>query len=182
MIQDPDTIQIREAVKGDAEKIAEIERMSWLETYPNKDYGIEEEDIKQKFDTALDRIETIQEIIGYQDHKYFVAGAGDKIAGYFHGLKGLNENQVVEAYVLPEYQRQNIGRKGIEALLSWFGSERSVFVEIASYNLKSINFFKSLGFAEAEGARRKETWNILPSGNIIPLTFMRKTFRVPQDE
>ena len=181
MNPDYDTVQIRDAMKEDAESIAEIEKLLWLETYPNKDLNIEEEDIKQKFENELDRIETIQEIIGYEDHKYFVAVSEGKIVGYVHGLRGLNENQVVEVYVLPQYQRQNIGKKCVEALLSWFGGERSVFVEVASYNLKSINFFKSLGFAEAEGARRKETWNILPSGNVIPLTFMRKTFRVPQD-
>ncbi|OGC68790.1 hypothetical protein A2415_05455 [candidate division WWE3 bacterium RIFOXYC1_FULL_39_7] len=181
MLTSEDEIQIRNAVPEDAERIAEIEKQMWLITYPNEEFGISKEDIESKFDRALDRVEVLQDTLTYPDHRYLVAVANNKIVGYFHGISGLNENQVVETYVLPEFQGKNVGKKALDILFQWFGKEKSIFAEIAAYNTRSMNFFKSLGFVDAPGARRKETWNILPSGKEIPLMFMRKVMGSVQE-
>lgn len=42
-------IHIREAVPDDAEAMRDVQRRTWLATYPNEAYGITKEDIEARF-------------------------------------------------------------------------------------------------------------------------------------
>ena len=54
--------------------------------------------------------------------------------------------------------------------LEWLSDDKKIVVEVASYNTKAINFYKSYGFVE-DGQAFNPVGN-LPNGKTIPETLM----------
>lgn len=139
-------IQIQKAEEKDAKEIVEVTYKAWLKAYPNKDYGVTEEIIKNRFLNKETRIQKWQESISKNTGNIFVAKIKDKVVGHanFEELEEFNQLKVI--YVDPEYQGLGVGTKLVTKILESVNPNKNLIVEYTSYNTKAENFYKKMGF------------------------------------
>lgn len=165
---------LQTATPNDIDGIVEVERQSWVTTYPNEEEGIAKLDLENRFRDLSGRTRAIQEDMAAGNHRYTIVKAESKIIGYSHVMRGQHSHDVVEMYVLPDYQNQHIGRRLLEEALRWLGSEKPVQLEVVTYNTRARAFYRKFGFVEERMRHQSESeeWNTLPSGKRMPVVFM----------
>jgi ribosomal protein S18 acetylase RimI-like enzyme len=170
----PRVDNLQTATPNDIDGIVEVERQSWGTTYPNEEEGIAASDVKNRFRDLSGRRRAIQEEMAMENHRYTVVKVGSKIIGYAHVLREQRYNDLVEMYILADYQNQQIGRRLLEEALSWLGSEKPVELEVVTYNTRAMAFYRKFGFVEKRMRQQSEgeEWNMLPSGKRMPVVFM----------
>lgn len=162
------------ATPDDVVGIMDVQRITWLDTYPNEEAGITREDVAARFDFSDEERNTYiekrrQSLTMDPDSHYWVAKEGDNVVGFCGVQKFESINEVGALYVLPEYQGNGIGKRLFEEGLKWLGDEKKIKIEAASYNIKAIKFYKSFGFIET-GNPVTSAPHVLPSGMTIPET------------
>lgn len=152
-----DEVVITKAAPDDAEAICDVLTTTWLDTYPNPELGITESDIRYRLEgengeRIAKNIEWWRENIRTVGPNYtmYVARIEDKVVGMTSaGIDTTNNRRSVMAvYVLPEAQGIGAGAKLMQAALDWLGDTEDIYVVVASYNDKAINFYKRFGFME----------------------------------
>lgn len=166
-------IIIRKSVPDDVYGIREVQRITWLNTYPNLKEEITIEDIEAKFnfDKTPEGKRKIEERKSrYEDinNGTWVAEDTGKVIGFCMATKKEDRNRVTAIYVLPTYQRKGLGKLLIERALSWLGNEKDILINVASYNSQAIGFYKKFGFIETGGKGTLDNVAKLPSGKVIP--------------
>jgi ribosomal protein S18 acetylase RimI-like enzyme len=165
-------IQIRSAVPDDEPNIRQVQRLTWLDTYPNEAAGITRADIQAMFDESTPEIQRRREVLrnvintGPQRH-FWVAENGTDIVGMCHARKDEEIRHIQALYVLPQYQGQGIGKRLMQAALEWLGTDQPVTLNVAAYNSNAIAFYKLLGFVPNENPGHSSV-PALPSGAVIP--------------
>lgn len=171
-------ITLVEATTHDLSQIFELQQETWLDTYPNKAEGLSVEDIQSRF-IGLSKKEKEKRRKRYQqrlddpDIHFMLAKHSQKIVGYCEASKREGQHRIYGIYVSPEYQRLGIGGKLIGDAFSWLGDEVPIFLNVASYNKKAINFYKKHGFTQT-GKTIQDPAGTLPSGAVIPEIEMKK--------
>jgi ribosomal protein S18 acetylase RimI-like enzyme len=178
------TIVLRDATPDDHDGIRTVQRRTWLATYPNAALGITSADVEAVFDDPTEearqqREERWRGINATPLAHLWVAESDAEIVGMCLARKHDQKYHVQALYVLPEYQRQGIGKRLLQAALDWIGTARPITLNVAAYNDHAIAFYQRMGFtfsaapAESEVAR-------LPSGTVIPELEMVKNSDVPE--
>lgn len=147
------TIQIADATLEDIAEIREVEKTSWLATYPNEKLGITVIDIEERFDEnteeAKKKLEERKNSLNKDSSAHtWIAKDNDRIIGVCIATKE-EKNHIQTIYILPEFQGQGVGGKLMSVALDWLGSDKDVFVNSASYNEKALAFYRSFGFVES---------------------------------
>lgn len=168
-------IIIAEATPNDVYPIRSVQRETWIATYPNKEFGITIEDIQEYFDDTSEekrqRLEERKKNINVNPLVHtWIAKVNEKIVGFVATEKGDRHNRLQAIYILPSYQKQGIGKKFMDVALQWFGNEKPILVNVASYNIAAIDFYKSYGFKE--NSTQQEPKSRFSSGAMIPETVM----------
>jgi ribosomal protein S18 acetylase RimI-like enzyme len=161
-------ISISGPVLGDEKEIASIRKETWLDTYPNEQYGITREDILSKdFDSEMKLQESrgMIESSGKGSNYIRIAKDGGKIIGFSSGMKRENFNELTAFYILPRYQRQGTGKRLAELILEWLGEDKKIAVNVVEYNEKAKFFYKKLGFIKTG---KPVFYTELPSGKKMP--------------
>jgi len=164
------SIQIAEGKPEDVPGIQKVFYETWLATYPNEEAGITREDIEYRQRNAFTeetieaRKKTLREMPS--EEKFLVAKNNDDVVGVCYLIKKEDRNQLQALYVLPAYQGQGIGKLFWEEALAFFGPEKDIYVDVAEYNQKAIEFYKKLGFADT-GKRFEEERFRMKSGSIL---------------
>lgn len=167
-------IQIVEGIIDNDWDIRNVRYKTWRATYPNVELGITVDDIESEFAKYPDTEEGKAKL--REDHKkyyadpnlkYLIAKDGSEVVGFFLGKKSEKSNRLLAIYVLPEYQGKGVGSKLIQKGLEWFGNDKDIFVNLASYNESAKEFYKKFGFKET-GRDATDTHNPLPTGRVIP--------------
>lgn len=161
-------IKVVEATQGDVAGIVDLRRATWLDTYPNENYGISRADIETKI-TSLSREEAIEREknnLQNQDLKTWVAKAGRKVVGWCIVRLGEERNKMGALYILPEYQRQGIGSLLMKPAMAFLGDQKDIWLGVVEYNHKAINFYKKYGFELTRNIQEDVTK--LPSGKQMP--------------
>jgi len=170
-------IHIREAKPDDAEAMRDVQRRTWLATYPNEAYGITKEDIEARFDPDPKRAEErrvrYRQLICTPPFHSWVALEGTDVIGFCIAERNEQENVIGALYVLPEFQNRGAGKRLLQAALDWLGAERDVALNVASYNEKAIAFYRAFGLVPVGPVPVSETLQ-LPSGVRLPETKMVK--------
>jgi GNAT superfamily N-acetyltransferase len=171
------TIIIREATAEDVEAMREIQRRTWLATYPNEAYGITREDIEARFRedpaTASARQAQRRRAVLTPPHHAWVALEATEPIGFCIIEQGEHEHLVQALYVLPEHQGKGTGTRLLRAALDWLGSENPIALNVASYNERAIAFYQAFGFVLDGPVASEETLQ-LPSGVRFPEVRMVK--------
>ncbi len=164
-------IQVVPAKPEDARDLQEVFYKTWLNTYPNKEFGITVDDIeffyKDAFSakTIAERAEKLALLPN--NMKVFVAKEGTKTVGLSRVTLHPNKNQLQAIYILPSYQKKGIGMMLWNAAKSVFDPTKDTMVEVATYNENAIAFYKKLGFQDT-GRRFSNEKFRFKSGSIIP--------------
>ncbi len=139
--------------KEDLEGIINVQLLTWIDTYANPKYGltegavrkyIEEGNKGKRFDDRYKSFkdENKRNWIALNTKSEVIAWLGASITGSGEGYFAI--------YVLPEYQRQGIGKALMEEYFTWFGKDRKVKIKVVVYNEKAIRFYESLGFCKTD--------------------------------
>ena len=150
-------ILIKKAKLSDIPDIIQVQKQTWLATYPNEDFGITKDDIFKRLGNPGDeilqkRIEKWQNIINGQDKQkiIFTANENNKIVG-FAILTSQDKPTINALYILPSFQGQGVGKLLLEKSLDWLGIQPKIYTYVASYNQNAIDFYKKHGFKATTG-------------------------------
>ena len=164
-------IIVEEAKPEHVEGIQEVFYRTWLDTYPNEEAGITVEDIEARFKGANAEEKLAKrraDILNLQPNKkYFVALDGQKVVGICRGEKNEKENRLNAIYALPGYQAQGIGTQLWSEIKTFFDPLKDIYLGVATYNQKAIDFYSKLGFQDT-GKRYTEEWTRMESGATLP--------------
>lgn len=163
--------KITKPVVEDALGTIEVQYKAWLATYPNEKLGITVDDIEDRYKDAFsgEKLKKRENLITHleSNEKYIIAKDGDKVVGMCYAVIQEDKNQLEALYLLPEYQRKGIGTQLWNAVLPFFDKSKDIYVEVADYNEKAINFYKKLGFVDT-GRRFSDDRFKMKSGAILP--------------
>ena len=164
---------IRKSTPNDVYEIREVQRITWLDTYPNKEEGITVEDIINRFraDKTSQGKKKIEEYRKrYQDKNtaMWVIEIKNKIIGFCMATKEDKNGRIQAIYVLPSHQSKGLGSKLIKETFKWLGDSKDILLNVASYNSKAINFYIKHGFIKTGKEGTLDDAAKLPSGKIIP--------------
>jgi ribosomal protein S18 acetylase RimI-like enzyme len=148
-------IVIEQAKPEDAEAICSVLGKTWFDTYPNAEAGITREDIRLRVEG--ERGERIQPNIerwrntittSNDSHTVYVARIDDRVVGmaapsFIGGMR-----RVGALYVLPEVQGKGVGSALMQKVLEWHGTGETLYLAVASYNQKAIDFYERFGFKQ----------------------------------
>lgn len=168
-MKNENNIEISKAIIEDAEGIINVLYKTWLDTYPNKDIGITDEDINERFNDLPVRIEKMKERILNTPAKHVRLVAKEKgvVVGMTLLINDELYNQLQMIYVLPEYQGRGIGQMLWDELKNHLDQTKDIIVQVADYNHKAINFYTKLGFTDTGKRWSDEKWK-MKSGATIP--------------
>jgi len=145
-------IQIYNATVDDIAGISEVQKETWLSTYPNEEFGITKEDILSEDFFSGDRIESRKKIINNQNSntKFWVAKDEGKVIGYCCARKEATSNTIKSLYVLPLFQGKGIGQMLIEKAFDFLDMKNPTKLAVAIYNQNAISFYERLGFKKGK--------------------------------
>jgi GNAT superfamily N-acetyltransferase len=174
-------VKVRKSVPDDVYGIRDVQRETWLVTYPNEEEGISLEDIQRKFkddntSEGKQKIEERKKGYGNENSNIWVAEDNGRIVGFCGALKEGENNRIGALYVLPVLQGTGLGCSLIQKALDWLGDKKDVYVNVARYNKQAINFYKKFGFVESGKSGVLDVAAKLPSGKIIPEIELIKYF------
>ena len=167
--QQPTVVSL--ATTSDAEGILNVVYQTWLATYPNEEAGITKEDIEDQFakPRSDEGLQKRREEIENQptNERWFVARKGEKIVGVCRVRRTETKNELLVLYVLPEYQRTNVGNALWSEARKFLDVTKDTIVKTTEYSVGAINFYKKLGFQDT-GERFQHEGSRMKSGAMFP--------------
>lgn len=166
-------IKIVDSTPQDVFGIRNVQKITWIDTYPNSALGITREDVESVF--SKDGTGNGRNKIGewrkrYSDlnqHRWVVKNKNE-IIGFCVVGKESNSNRIYAIYVIPSFQGKSWGKQLMEKALSWLEDDKDIYVNVAPYNIQAINFYEKFGFAKTGRNVHSKGVKPLPSGKIIP--------------
>jgi ribosomal protein S18 acetylase RimI-like enzyme len=83
-------------------------------------------------------------------------------------VRNKNDNKLRTIYVLPEFQGKGIGKMLWEEAKKFSDSTKDTIVEVATYNINTIEFYKKLGFVDTGKRMNDIGWRMREIGASIP--------------
>ncbi len=164
-------LQVVVASPDDVRGMQEVFYRTWLATYPNKEHGITEDDIEDRYKDRLseEKLAQRREQIAHppEGQTTLVARTDDLVVGVCRVMKHSDRNQLYTIYVLPEYHGQGIGSAMWTEAQKYLDSTKPTIVQVATYNTNAIKFYERLGFVDT-GKRFSDQKFIMKSGAVIP--------------
>lgn len=168
-------INIVKARPEDALDINKILYRTWIETYPNSEVGVILEDVEELFKNRFtkEHLEIRREAIkNIKSETELILIALDTdtstVLGFCRGVRREESNQLQSIYVLPDYQRKNIGKMLWLEIKKFFDKDKKTIVQLATYNKNALGFYTSIGFKD-KGKRFEQEKHKMPiSGVTIP--------------
>lgn len=140
-------ITIERPLPEDAQKISDIHRQIWHETY---DGILPPEKIDAMLDASHDaQLWHFREVAKGNQQQHFllvIKDEGGKIVGFSDVRADENEARVKAIYILKAYQRKGFGSMIIQKSFSWLDDHLKVFVDVVLENRPAIRFFENFGF------------------------------------
>lgn len=163
--------QIAVASPDDVRGMQEVFYRTWLATYPNKEYGITEDDIEDRYKDRLseEKLAQRREQLAHppEGQTTLVAKTDSLVVGVCRVMKHPDRNQLYAIYVLPEYHGQGIGTSMWTEAQKHFDLTKPTIVQVAIYNTNAIKFYERLGFVDT-GKRFTDPKFTMKSGSVIP--------------
>lgn len=161
---------------NDAEGVFNVQKMTWLDVYPNEKYGVKRQDIAKRFIDEEKFIAKIRKKIECNGKNTcgWVVELDSKIVGFSTSYKEKEKDLVGAVYVLPGYQGQGIGKILLQKILDFFKDSKEIWLEVATYNENAINFYHKSGFHIVPNSESKHE---IIDGKFIPTIQMKKISR-----
>ncbi len=153
---------IEPAGMDDIVGIGEAHLQSWLETYPNDEYGVTEDWIREEFAFLTKEgvgekgepngIEFRKRIIEELDERSLYEVVKDekgKVQGFLHAHRTPTRASLNAIYLTRELKGKGVAQKLVEHLLD-FAGELPIELEVIAYNERAIKFYEKYGFVRGE--------------------------------
>lgn len=143
---------IRTASERDLVAISALLEETWHATY-DAIYGAERvTEITNKWHS----VPSLRGRLTRPNSEFLVADDGKQIAGMAFAAADENGRTVTlfQLYVRPASQRHGVGGLLLEEVMGCFPDAESIRLEVEPANARAIAFYRSFGFAEAQGAER----------------------------
>jgi ribosomal protein S18 acetylase RimI-like enzyme len=158
-------IQITPGTVADIRDFNEIQKICWLQVYPNETAGITKEDILARDWDSPKRWRMWRKSVSggwLKRTRYWAARTQEgKVVGFCVAIKEWSYGEIDKIYVLPEYQGKGVGRKLLEPALEWLTPYDEVRIGVVTYNTRAIRFYEKFGFRDSA---KKDHETVLPSG------------------
>jgi ribosomal protein S18 acetylase RimI-like enzyme len=166
-------LKIRNAKVSDAEAIFNIQKLTWLDTYPNKKFKVYLSDIEERFKSRKERLIKITKGLDSKKSvcKDWVALHNNDIVGWANIHKEKDRDYIDAIYVLPKYQGKGTGSLLFEKIFNFYKKSRELWLEVAVYNVRAIKFYEKFGFKKVKGSESKHE---IIKGKYIPTIKMRQ--------
>lgn len=132
-------VNIRVATQQDIPMIRQIATMAWHDTYQN----IRAASTIAQFLTAAYNVERLEKRI--KESLFIVAEKDNKVVGFSNFING-HKLYLSSIYVMPGFQRQQVGKDLLNYGVKKLPDYEEVFVESAIDNIGATNFYKKNGF------------------------------------
>ncbi|XKT74359.1 MAG: GNAT family N-acetyltransferase [Patescibacteria group bacterium UBA2163] len=141
---------IEEAQPEDARSITTLLYKTWMDTYPNEELGITEEQIEEYFAHRLSE-EGIQSMArGIErippNTKMYVVKVDNEIVGVARGATYDDNNTLHSLYIDPDHQDKSLGYLLFSKIQTSLDSSKDTYLGVATYNQKAIDFYTRQGF------------------------------------
>jgi len=175
-------ITILEPKPEDAEKINEVVKKSWYDTYVNERVGITKEDIDLMYSESEEgQIEMFRDRATHQrsDDLSLVAKNEESVVGFIRLKINIGEIELLSTYVHPQYSGKGIGMSLWAEALKLLPKDRSITTRVATYT-RAKDFYEKIGFVDMGTEHRSQSEPMASSGNRIPLMKMIFKGKLPQ--
>lgn len=169
-------VAIREATVEDTEAVRRVQAASWLATYPNEEFGVPYDWVKERTERWLtpEKLEQskvrIEQSLNDPQGYYRLAEINGEVVGFVHGSSKEDKTKKLEAiYVRPDVIGTGVGGRLMDGFMEWAG-EGEIELEVAVYNERAIGFYSRYGFSPVEGTEYLYE-------DIMPVMVMRKEAR-----
>lgn len=172
--------QVVDSTISDIEAIMKVIDLTWLKTYPvntthkGNNLIVTKEDIllKQSKMVFEKRYQYMKESLHNPEHKNLVIKQDNVVVGMCRATLKHLDHRINALYVLPQMQHLGFGTALIISALECLGLSEDIYLNVASYNLKSIEFYKKFGFVlnreiEIEDRFRFESGSFIPESEMI---------------
>jgi len=167
---------IAAATEADVEGIGEAQLESWLQTYPNKELGIDRVWIKKELGFLVEkqgndfRRKTVKESLSPGSNTLYLVVKNDqgRIKGFLHVTKRKDGALLDAIYLTKEAQGTGIAQLLMKRALVFAGN-LSMKVEVAEYNDRAIHFYQKYRFIKQADPATKH----LHRDKIPVMTMMR---------
>lgn len=166
-------VKIRRAVPEDAEAIAMIISLGWIEVYQNDQLGLTHEYLSELRKVDDQKISETKKWLEKEDTTCWVAEVDGKVVGETSPhVNDKGENRVGTLYILKDYRRMGIGTMLMEKVYERFKGMGEVCLQCATYNKAAKNFYEKSGFKQSDPESVEEYK--LKDGKSIPVFKMVK--------
>jgi len=152
--ESPENFFITDSQPEDVEAIEKMRYQSWLETYPNDEFGVTKEMIEERFAPKLSteglekrREQYLQNQKNPDILNLVAKDDAGQVIGYVFATRGDEGNEIDAIYTNKVVHGIGIGGALMQRALDWIGNEDS-FLLVTSYNERAKNFYKKFGFIE----------------------------------
>ena len=156
----------------DVRGIQEVFYKTWLATYPDEEAGITVADIEEKYKDRFSEAvleKRRNDILDKSENKLFLVAKDDgQVVGACRARKDEKCNELEAIYVLPDYQGKGIGKMLWDRAMEFFENEKDIIVQVVTYNLPAINFYRKLGFTDTGKRFSDEKFKMPISGSYLP--------------
>ncbi len=149
---------IKQPQVSDALELAKMHNQSWIETYPNEEFGISKKYIEDRVSGRLSaegierRVAAIES--SSSNGTYFLRTAHDesgRIVGFIDGNLKDDGYWLDGLYTLESTYGTGLGKLLWEAYLPWT-KNNDITLTVATYNQRAIKFYEKLGFNKIIGS------------------------------
>ena len=163
--------KIRKIKPEDILDLHNVSFLTWLDTYPNKEFNITTEDIIYKYEQRLtpEKIaEGKEKIFQIKENecKLLLEYQG-KVVALCNVVKNQENNQLQAIYILPKYQGLGLGKSLWIEAIKFLDPNKKTIIHVASYNKKAIKFYEKIGFKSTDKVLVNERFK-MRNGAIIP--------------
>jgi RimJ/RimL family protein N-acetyltransferase len=158
---------------SDALELTKLHNQSWIETYPNEEFGISQEYIEDRVSNRLstEGIERREAAIksSSKNATYFLRIARDEfgsIVGFIDGHLKDDGYWLDGLYTFRSTYGTGLGKLLWEAYLPWTDN-KDITLTVASYNQRAVAFYTKLGFTKVSGSEGKFADTPMPIVNMV---------------
>lgn len=170
--------ELRSAELSDTKAIRTMHAQSWLDTYPNEEFGISKEWVKERVSHWItpeglsESEEHLKGIFNNPEHLYRIATEGDNVIGFVHAFNTEGEQELKALYVDKDHKGSGLAQKLMKEVNEWVDKTKPIKLGVATYNQRAINFYINQGFEKLPNSEH------LFADKIPTLTMMRNGGRM----
>ena len=151
---------IREMTVQDMDAVTALRKQSWLDTYVNPEYGIDEAWIEERFASRAALTTKAERETSFLSGKtrgtfnaWVVVNSDLRVIGTGSVFTKEDVQRIGTLYVDKMLHGTGIASELMRKMIDWFDPEKPIELEVVSYNERAKVFYRKWGFEEEIGKK-----------------------------